>query len=1464
VVTALSAAPLRSALLLLVMTATCVSSLIPVAAAAPDQVPPPPPPWPAHPATDMAARVTLAALGAVATGLSTEPGAAAVRQAVAELLRDRRQLQRLLSEPRVAEVVTMELEANGPQQSMAAVINWSAPDRRLMWRSAPMEGGDMQQRPHPGPGGATPSTRPRPTAVVDPPAHRYLQEPVLAACPSPPQVLQAGATRAVLDFTGGYAPHSACGWQLQCVSKGETLLVNFTDFNTEGGYDYVSIYDGSSDNSPSIGRPDRLSGPTVAALSTAGYGSSNGTMLLTFSSNSNSEGRGFAAEYWCEKTGRARLGCTNPHATNYHLASEFQSSCVLPPPQLCLETASLRAGFVVEADEVAQEAWAQLRGWGSSKSDPCGVDWRGGWQGVSCIAGRVTGVSFHGASSLQFRLLGSALAQLTELETLDMYRTGLRGTVPMELGRLAKLQQLYLCHTVVSGTVPTSFGRLTELQVLWAQDTLLSGTVPGVLSELTQLQTLVIYSTSVSGTVPAELGELAQLQTLYLYSMPVSGTVPADLGKLTQLQKLDFDASSLSGTVPAELGNVMQLQRLEMYSTSVSGTVPAELGGLTQLQRLYLDSTSVSGTVPVELGELTQLQRLYLDSTSMSGTVPVELGELTQLQQLYLFSTSVSGTVSPELGGLVQLQELLLHTTSVSGTVPAALGRLTQSQKLWMHSTSVSGTLPTEIGGLAKLQSLRLDSTFLGGTPPSFADCVQLEHLDLGDCFFTGLPLALPSTLTHLYLGSNPIDASTTELHSLLGPLDRLLSVLEVGLVRSDIPLDVAPRHSCDLHHPCGPRLFTPTGCTVGGACAFRLDLYDEADAPLRVGGLAANLTLRLGTNLRIFEMVDMGNGSFLAPVPRTWIARTGSYTFSFFNADREFQPFISTTQTIVDNSTTLRTVNFGPRICTGVHTVADAATGSVCGCITGFAPDPRPPNSSAPLSCHSSCANGRAVTRDGTSCQCPGSSYDVARTGVLLCAATAWAPPEGIVEYQQAHAAWAQGSMCHHCPDECATCAHGVATLQQGWRLAEASTAALQQLIANGSADAAPRVALRCPSAAYGRPACPSMRLDVGATADNLTCLRNHTGWLCAQCVSGFSHKASDNSCTRCADATTIKNSFGISGWSLLVLVALVVALAVFAFKLLQRAKSSHYLQQVKKELNTSVKIVLGLLQVLSLLKDSLSLVYPPEPAHAMSYAALFTADLRSLVKLDCAGWNWFERWTLLVVVVPLLAFVVVGLRCLYHRHAHGAAHARAQAVNALFFVVMLMYPQVSQRSLSALNCRQISASVTVLEADYSVDCDSVEYGFTRVLALVLVAIWPLGIPLGLAWLLRHEWRKSQKLWQFTDLADGEGSLSTTSGELAHPELSRATSDHRLGPVDEDSTLTSFHAERIEATFAFCTASYRPECFWFEPVDMLRKLILSGLLQFVRRGSAEQVLVGCTLAFASFGLQQRVQPCKF
>ena len=47
------------------------------------------------------------------------------------------------------------------------------------------------------------------------------------------------------------------------------------------------------------------------------------------------------------------------------------------------------------------------------------------------------------------------------------------------------------------------------------------------------------------------------------------------------------------------------------------------------------------------------------------------------------------------------------------------------------------------------------------------------------------------------------------------------------------------------------------------------------------------------------------------------------------------------------------------------------------------------------------------------------------------------------------------------------------------------------------------------------------------------------------------------------------------------------------------------------------------------------------------------------------------------------------------------------------------------------------------------------------------------------------------------------------------------------------------------------------------QPLDMLRKLALTGLLQFVQRGTATQVFCGCALAFVSSGLQLRLLPYR-
>eukprot|EP01045_Picozoa_sp_COSAG04_P031660 COSAG04_NODE_5935_length_1451_cov_1.517751_2_plen_244_part_01 len=128
--------------------------------------------------------------------------------------------------------------------------------------------------------------------------------------------------------------------------------------------------------------------------------------------------------------------------------------------------------------------------------------------------------------------------------------------------------------------------------------------------------------------------------------------------------------------------------------------------------------------------------------------------------------------------------------------------------------------------------------------------------------------------------------------------------------------------------------------------------------------------------------------------------------------------------------------------------------------------------------------------------------------------------------------------------------------------------------------------------------------------------------------------------------------------------------------------------------------------------------------------------------------------------------------------------------------------------------------------------------YRTYRLCAYALLIAWPIGIPVGLYCLLWRQWRRNTR--EFESLAESGDDVLTMHANAA-----------------------AFNRTKAYARYAFCIQDYRAECFWFEPADMLRKLALSGLLQFVERGTAAQVLLGCCLSFASFGVQIRLLPFR-
>ena len=153
---------------------------------------------------------------------------------------------------------------------------------------------------------------------------------------------------------------------------------------------------------------------------------------------------------------------------------------------------------------------------------------------------------------------------------------------------------------------------------------------------------------------------------------------------------------------------------------------------------------------------------------------------------------------------------------------------------------------------------------------------------------------------------------------------------------------------------------------------------------------------------------------------------------------------------------------------------------------------------------------------------------------------------------------------------------------------------------------------------------------------------------------------------------------------------------------------------------------------------------------------------------------------------------------------------------------LTFLVLPSTSTRIFRAFLCETFEydedTSRRYLYADLSLSCDSDEFESTQSLAFAMLAVWPVGIPLLYAALL----------WSSRE--------AVTSG-VPSP-LSRATT--------------------------FLVGDYKPYAFWWEPLEMCRKLVLCGWILVIRdEVDQARVLVALFMSFAFFGLRLSVRPCK-
>lgn len=349
------------------------------------------------------------------------------------------------------------------------------------------------------------------------------------------------------------------------------------------------------------------------------------------------------------------------------------------------------------------------------------------------------------------------IGRMKYLSNLALALTSVQGSIPRSIGR-CPLKVLNLSKTQMSMPIPRTIGQLNAtLEYLdLSYMTGLRTTLPDEIGDLHKLRTLSLRSCRLQGTIPARLSKASNLSSISLDNNLLTGPLPDFEG--SDPIWMDIHDNLLSGTIPSSLG--ARCSQLRVGYNNFEGTIPSDFFlGNVFLSDISLTHNRFSGTLPL-FDPGADLQVLQLDFNEFEGTVPASYCNVTKIS---LSHNKLSGSLSSFLqpGCHFVIDELDLSHNNFTGSFPD-VDHLTYLTDLYIGGNNFSGPLPLLPKGVLTFDAN--NNQFDPTNVETWVDtpgALSLEYLDLSKNYFR---IAHPYTmligpnLTYLSVAYNRFD----------------------------------------------------------------------------------------------------------------------------------------------------------------------------------------------------------------------------------------------------------------------------------------------------------------------------------------------------------------------------------------------------------------------------------------------------------------------------------------------------------------------------------------------------------------------------------------------------------------------------------------------------------------------------------------------------------------------------------
>jgi hypothetical protein len=272
--------------------------------------------------------------------------------------------------------------------------------------------------------------------------------------------------------------------------------------------------------------------------------------------------------------------------------------------------------------------------------------------------------------------------------------------------------------------------------------------------------------------------------------------------------------------------------------------------------------------------------------------------------------------------------------------------------------------------------------------------------------------------------------------------------------------------------------------------------------------------------------------------------------------------------------------------------------------------------------------------------------------------------------------------------------------------------------------------------------------------------------------------------------------------------------------------------------------RILLGYMQVITQIGLVLGVELPPMIRNVISTLKPLAMSIKSFFQLDCLGAiDFYQEWTVRVLVIPFVLLGLVSLWYAFEVRRGEAVDAAGNLKANIFFIIFVLYPGICNEAFSIFNCRRLDGGIRVLESDYRISCNDDNHTYYQFVSSVVIVTFSVGMPCSLVVMM---------LRRIEDYGSG-----TDSDRF----VARRVADEMK--IEDTEAADAIRDVNTGREYSFLVNSFKPRYYFWEGVDMIRKLILVGLLVVVGRGSVAQLFVAVVVSVALLAMQLVLQPYK-